>query len=46
MLRTFPYTVTQVHDNAGMFAAVSGDALIAKQGAEIAGTSYREWLAR
>ena len=31
---------------AGMFAAASGDALIAKDGAVIAKTSYREWLAR
>jgi uncharacterized protein YbjT (DUF2867 family) len=36
-----------VTDNsAGMFAAVSGDALIAKDGAVIAKTTYREWLAR
>jgi uncharacterized protein YbjT (DUF2867 family) len=33
-------------DTAGMFAAVHGDALIAKDGAVIARTSYREWLAR
>jgi uncharacterized protein YbjT (DUF2867 family) len=32
--------------SAGMFAAASGDALIAKDGAVIAKTSYREWLAR
>jgi uncharacterized protein YbjT (DUF2867 family) len=31
---------------AGMFAAASGDALIAKDGAVIAKTGYREWLAR
>ena len=31
---------------AGMFAAVPGDALIAKDGAVIATTTYREWLAR
>ncbi|MFC5926208.1 SDR family oxidoreductase [Micromonospora vulcania] len=31
---------------AGMFAAVPGDALIAKGGAVIAPTSYREWLKR
>ena len=38
---------TVVTDNsAGMFAAVSGDALIAKDDAVIAKTSYREWLAR
>jgi hypothetical protein len=29
-----------------MFAAASGDALIAKDGAVIAKTAYREWLAR
>ncbi|MEV1328451.1 NAD(P)H-binding protein [Micromonospora costi] len=33
-------------DTAGMFAAASGDALIAKDDAVIAKTSYREWLAR
>jgi uncharacterized protein YbjT (DUF2867 family) len=33
-------------DSAGMFAAVTGDALIAKPGAVIAKTTYREWLAR
>lgn len=33
-------------DSAGMFAAASGDALIAKEGAVIAKTTYREWLAR
>jgi uncharacterized protein YbjT (DUF2867 family) len=33
-------------DSAGMFAAVTGDALIAKDGAVIAKTTYREWLAR
>ena len=32
-------------DSAGMFAAASGDALIAKPGALIAKTTYREWLA-
>ena len=38
---------TVVTDNrAGMFAAVEGDALIAKDGAIIAKTTYREWLAR
>ena len=31
---------------AGMFAVASGDALIAKDGAVIAKTTYREWLAR
>jgi hypothetical protein len=36
-----------VTDNsAGMFAAASGEALIAKDGAAIAKTTYREWLAR
>jgi len=36
-----------VTDNsAGMFAAASGDALIAKDGAVLAPTTYREWLAR
>ena len=33
-------------DSAGMFAAVTGDALIAKTGAVIAKTTYREWLTR
>jgi uncharacterized protein YbjT (DUF2867 family) len=33
-------------NNAGMFAAAAGDALIAKDGAVIATTTYREWLAR
>ena len=38
---------TVVTDNsAGMFAAAAGDALIAKDGAIIAKTTYREWLAR
>jgi uncharacterized protein YbjT (DUF2867 family) len=38
---------TVVTDNsAGMFAAVSGDAIIAKDGAVLATTTYREWLAR
>ena len=38
---------TVVTDNsAGMFAAASGDALIAPDGAVIAKTTYREWLAR
>ncbi len=36
-----------VTDNsAGMFAAVSGDVLIAKKGTVIARTTYRQWLAR
>jgi uncharacterized protein YbjT (DUF2867 family) len=30
--------------SAGLFAAVTGDALIAKDGAVIARTTYREWL--
>jgi hypothetical protein len=34
-----------IDDTAGMFAAAPGDALIAKEGAVIAKTSYREWLA-
>jgi hypothetical protein len=29
-----------------MFAAASGDALIAKDGAVVAKTAYRQWLAR
>jgi uncharacterized protein YbjT (DUF2867 family) len=33
-------------ETAGLFAAVKGDALVAKEGAVIAKTSYREWLAR
>ena len=32
--------------SAGMFAAVPGDALIGKDGAVIAKTTYREWMAR
>ena len=32
--------------SAGMLAVVSGDALIAKDGAVIAKTTYRQWLAR
>ena len=40
-----PRTVV-TDDTAGMFAAVSGDALIAKGDAVIAKTDYREWLAR
>jgi len=35
-----------VDDTAGMFAAVQGDVLIAREGAVIAKTAYREWLAR
>ena len=38
-------TVT-TDDTAGMFAAASGDALIAKDGAVIFPTEYRDWLAR
>jgi uncharacterized protein YbjT (DUF2867 family) len=38
---------TVVTDNsAGLFAAASNDALIAREGAVIAKTTYREWLAR
>jgi uncharacterized protein YbjT (DUF2867 family) len=38
---------TVVTDNsAGMFAAAPHDALIAKDGAHLATTTYREWLAR
>lgn len=38
---------TVVTDNsAGMFAAASGDALIAKDGAVLSRSTYREWLAR
>jgi uncharacterized protein YbjT (DUF2867 family) len=38
---------TVVTDNsAGMFAAASGDALLARDGAIIAETTYRDWLAR
>jgi uncharacterized protein YbjT (DUF2867 family) len=38
---------TVITDNsAGMFAAASGDALIAKEGAVIAKTTYRQWLVR
>ncbi|MER7702424.1 NAD(P)H-binding protein [Kitasatospora sp. NPDC097605] len=33
-------------DTAGMFAAARGKALIAKDGAVIAGTAYQDWLAR
>jgi uncharacterized protein YbjT (DUF2867 family) len=40
-----PRTVV-IDNKAGMFAAASGDALIAKDDAVIAKTSYREWLAR
>ncbi len=32
-------------DTAGVFAAASGDALLARNGATIAKTTYREWLA-
>jgi uncharacterized protein YbjT (DUF2867 family) len=35
-----------IDDTAGMFAAASGDALIAPDGAVVAKTTYREWLAR
>ncbi|MEU4335028.1 NAD(P)H-binding protein [Micromonospora lupini] len=40
-----PRTVT-TDDSAGMFAAAPGDALIAKEDAVLAPTSYRQWLAR
>ena len=40
-----PRTVV-VDDSAGLFAAVSGDALIPKDGAVIAKTAFRDWLAR
>ncbi|CCH18681.1 NmrA family protein (fragment) [Micromonospora lupini str. Lupac 08] len=40
-----PRTVT-TDDSAGMFAAAPGDVLIAKEGAVLAPTSYRQWLAR
>ncbi|GIH12991.1 SDR family oxidoreductase [Rugosimonospora africana] len=33
-------------DSAGMFAAVQGDVLIAREGAVIAPTAYRDWLKR
>jgi uncharacterized protein YbjT (DUF2867 family) len=33
-------------DQAGLFAAASGDALVAEDGAVVARTTYREWLAR
>ncbi|MGI5241891.1 SDR family oxidoreductase [Dactylosporangium sp. CA-139066] len=39
-----PRTVT-TDPSAGMFAAVPGDAIIAKPGAVLAPTHYREWLA-
>ena len=35
-----------VDETAGMFAAVSGDVLIARDDAVIVKTSYRDWLAR
>ncbi|MEW2382713.1 NAD(P)H-binding protein [Micromonospora sp. NPDC047707] len=38
-------TVT-TDDSAGMFAAVPGDVLTAKEGAVLAPTTYREWLGR
>ena len=34
-----------VDDTAGMFAVVKGDVLIAPEGARIASTHYRDWLA-
>ena len=33
-------------NSAGIFAAASGGALIAKDGAVIAATRYQDWLAR
>ncbi|MET8466524.1 NmrA family transcriptional regulator, partial [Micromonospora zamorensis] len=38
-------TVT-TDDTAGMFAAAPGDVLVARDGAVIAPTAYREWLGR
>ncbi|KAB8182812.1 hypothetical protein [Microbispora catharanthi] len=38
--------VVVTDDSAGMYAAASGSALVAKDGAGIARTTYREWLAR
>lgn len=38
--------VVVTDDSAGMFAAVPGYALVAKDGARIATTAYRDWLAR
>lgn len=40
-----PRTVV-TDDTAGMFAAAAGDALVAKDGAVLATTTYRDWLAR
>jgi hypothetical protein len=33
-----------VDDTAGMFAAVHGDVLVARDGARIAATHYTDWL--
>jgi uncharacterized protein YbjT (DUF2867 family) len=43
--RDDPRTVV-TDDSAGLFAAAPRDALIARDGARIATTTYREWLAR
>jgi uncharacterized protein YbjT (DUF2867 family) len=40
------HRVVVTDNSAGLFAAVASDALIAKDGAVIAATTYREWLAR
>jgi uncharacterized protein YbjT (DUF2867 family) len=39
------HRVVVTDNNAGMFGPASGDALISQDGAAIAKTSYREWLA-
>ncbi|GDY30755.1 SDR family oxidoreductase [Gandjariella thermophila] len=40
------HRVVVTDNSAGMLAAASGDVLIAKEGAVIAKTAYREWLTR
>jgi uncharacterized protein YbjT (DUF2867 family) len=40
------HRTVETDHNAGLYAAVPGDALIAKPGAVIAPTTYREWLSR
>jgi uncharacterized protein YbjT (DUF2867 family) len=35
-----------VDESAGLFGAIPGDALIAKDGAQLATTHYRDWLAK
>ncbi|MBP2707879.1 NAD(P)H-binding protein [Microbispora sp. RL4-1S] len=40
------HRVVVTDDGAGMYAAASGHALVAKDGAVVAPTGYREWLAR